>query len=179
MRFVQRLCLAAALATPFVPAPALAGCNPLEFLFGACPAAPAASARPAASGAARHGAIRTATIHGKRKGHGDKISARQIVLAPPPGVAFASVEHFAADATLRSGDVVVTAQGFRVFRSTEQAFARLDDRKKELLALEQASLSPRDAWQAPAWQAPALRAPIRRQVERHALARAIAEPGDR
>lgn len=143
MRLVQRSSLFALLALFAAPAPALA-CNPIEFLFGGC----RASAPPPNPGPQAHrAAVRAVTIHARKKS--DAAMPRQAVLAPPPGAGFASLEHFAADPTLRGGDIIVTPRGFMVYRANSDAFSPLDGRNKDLLALEQASLRPRSGWQAP------------------------------
>ena len=75
---------------------------------------------------------------------------RQPPLPPPNGVAFGSVEHFAADPTLRSGDIIVTTRGFLVVRGDERKFTALDTKHASLASLEKASRRPAAAtWQSP------------------------------
>jgi hypothetical protein len=145
MRPTPRLLLCVAISALAFPVAAQA-CNPIEMLFG-CREAPAA---PKASAHAAH-TVRTATIHARRKGAGTGDAAqRQTPLPPPAGVAFASVEHFAADPTLRSGDIVVTTRGFLVFHGDERKFTALDTRRASLASLEKASQRPAAAtWQSP------------------------------
>ena len=101
----------AALALGVVMAPAAAkACNPFEFLFGGC----RESVRPRP--------IETIPVEGpiakpKRKASaGVAHVAKQVAIAPPVGAKVGSVAHFAEDKTLRSGDVVVTPNGFLVYR---------------------------------------------------------------
>lgn len=143
-------------------------CNPIEALFGGCQQSVARAparvhVRPNyrshdynRHAYSRHdysrghaSSIRYATVHAKRKPNGESATRdqRQTPLAPPPGVAFASVEHFAADPTLRKGDVVVTTKGFLVYRDNE-TFKPLDNRRALLASLEKASRAP----DATTWQ---------------------------
>lgn len=145
MRLAPRLIFCAAISTLAFPAAAQA-CNPIEIFFGCRQP----SVAPAAH--ARAHSVRYATVHAHRKatGGGDAAAQRQTPLPPPKGVAFASIEHFAADETLRSGDIVVTTQGFMVFHGDERKFTALDTRRSALASLEKASRSPAAAtWQSP------------------------------
>jgi hypothetical protein len=155
MRLTPRLLLCAAISALAFPVAAQA-CNPIEAFFGCREpsVAPAAHA---------HVRAQTTTIHAKRKtvGTGKTDAAeRQTPLPPPNGVAFASIEHFAADQTLRSGDIVVTTRGFLVFHGDERKFTALDTRQTStrqastrqasLALLEKASRRPAAAtWQSP------------------------------
>jgi hypothetical protein len=136
---LNHLLLCAAISLAF-PAAAQA-CNPIEILFG-CRQASVAPAAPAH--VRRHELVRYATIHAKRKTGSGKSDAaeRQTPLPPPAGVAFASIEHFAADPTLRSGDIVVTPRGFLVFHGDERRFTALDNKHASLASLEKASRRP-------------------------------------
>jgi hypothetical protein len=148
MRLAPRLIFCAAISTLAFPAAAQA-CNPIEIFFG-CRQPNVAAAAPAAH--AREHSVRYATIHAHRKATGAEEAAaqRQTPLPPPKGVAFASIEHFAADETLRSGDIVVTTHGFLVFHGDERKFTALDTRRSALASLEKASRSPAAAtWQSP------------------------------
>jgi hypothetical protein len=132
------LCAISALAFPA----AAQACNPIEILFGCRQASVAPMAPAHVRG---HASVRYATIHAKRKpaGTGKSDSAeRQTPLPPPDGVAFASIEHFAADPTLRSGDIVVTTRGFLVFHGDERRFTALDNKHASLASLEKASRHP-------------------------------------
>jgi hypothetical protein len=85
-----------------------------------------------------------------KKDVGSDDSQRQTPLPPPAGASFASVEHFAADPTLRSGDVVVTPHGFLVYHEQGRHFTALEGRKTALAALERASRAPTAAkWETP------------------------------
>ncbi len=142
MRFKPRLLLCAAISTLVFPALAQA-CNPIELLFG-CRQATVAPTPHRAARARASTSLRYATVHAKRKlaGAGDSAAQLQTPLPAPPGVAFASVEHFAADETLRSGDIVVTTRGFLVFHSDERRFTPLDNKRAALASLEKASRHP-------------------------------------
>jgi hypothetical protein len=144
LRYPMRLnhmLLCAAISAPAFPAAAQA-CNPIEILFG-CRQASVVPAAPAHVRRQAHATVRY-TIHAKRKpvGNGKSDAAeRQTPLPPPDGVAFASIEHFAADPTLRSGDIVVTTRGFLVFHGDER-FTALDNKHASLASLEKASRRP-------------------------------------
>jgi hypothetical protein len=148
MRLTSHLIFCAAISTLAFPAVAQA-CNPIEIFFGCRQTSVAAA--PAAH--ARAHSLRYATVHAHRKatgGAGEAAAQRQTPLPPPKGVAFASIEHFAADETLRSGDIVVTTRGFLVFHGDERKFTALDTRRSALASLEKASRSPAAAtWQSP------------------------------
>ena len=149
MRLAPRLIFCAAISTLAFPAAAQA-CNPIEIFFGCRQP----SVAPAAHAAHfRDHSLRYATVHAHRKATGsagETAAQRQTPLPPPKGVAFASIEHFAADETLRSGDIVVTTHGFLVFHGDERKFTALDTRRSALASLEKASRSPAaTTWQSP------------------------------
>lgn len=81
--------------------------------------------------------VERAAAHAKGGGVGGKMEA----LAPLPGVRTGSIAHFAADPTLRPGDVVVTTNGFMVYRGghSEKSFARIGSGRPALATLEKAS----------------------------------------
>ena len=125
-------------------APALA-CNPIEALFGACrldvfrPAyAPpdAGRYRPAhPSYSHQHKAVRLkprpeAGVGGKER-----------PIQPTPDAPTGSLAQFRKDPTLRNGDIVVTHDGFRVFRNGR--FAAIAQDGGKLAQLEKASLRAR------------------------------------
>lgn len=78
-----------------------------------------------------------AAAFAKGGGVGGKMNA----LAPEAGVKSGSLAHFSADPTLRAGDVVVTAQGFMVYRGghSEKSFAPIGAGRTALATLEKAS----------------------------------------
>lgn len=137
----------AALALGVVMAPAAAkACNPFEFLFGGC----RESVRPRP--------IETIPVEGpiakpKRKASaGVAHVAKQVAIAPPVGAKVGSVAHFAEDKTLRSGDVVVTPNGFLVYRGHSGArngddFQPLAKARSDLATLEKASRGPRPSYE--------------------------------
>jgi len=152
MRNNPRLLLCAAISLAF-PVSAQA-CSPIESFFGCREPSVAVAAGHAHQS---HVHAQSSATHAKRKpaGTGKTDAAdRQTPLPPPAGVAYASVEHFAADHTLRSGDIVVTTRGFLVFHGDER-FTALDtrhssSRQTSLASLEKASRRPTAAtWQSP------------------------------
>ncbi|MDE2578480.1 MAG: hypothetical protein KGL46_06740 [Hyphomicrobiales bacterium] len=74
------------------------------------------------------------------------VSGKQEALRPAPGTPVGAIGHFAADATLRSGDIVVTPKGFMVYRGGHDvtAFAPINAARqgKAIAALERASRGP-------------------------------------
>lgn len=91
-----------------------------------------------------HGAAearrRAARVAAHAQGGG--VSGKMEPLAPPPGVKTGSLAHFAADPTLRPGDVVVTTNGFMVYRgghSEKSSFAPIGAGRAALATLEKAS----------------------------------------
>ena len=78
-----------------------------------------------------------------------------MAIAPPQGADVGSVAHFAEDKTLRRGDVVVTPQGFLVYRGAGRAhskddFEPLTKARDDLANLEKASRTPGAYAPAPA-----------------------------
>jgi hypothetical protein len=153
MRNNPRLLLCAAISALAFPLAAQA-CSPLEAFFG-CRESRVA---PAAHAHQSHVRAQSTTIHAKHKHAGTgktEVAERQTPLPPPDGAAYASVQHFAADQTLRSGDIVVTTRGFLVFHGDERKFTALDTRhsstrEASLVSLEKASRRPAAAtWQSP------------------------------
>ena len=140
MRLNPRLLFCAAISALAFPAAAQA-CNPIEILFG-CRQPSVAPTAPRPAHVRSHASARTATIHARRKDGDGDAGERQTPLRPPEGVAFASVEHFLADQTLRSGDIVVTTRGFLVFHGDERKFTALDAKHASLASLEKASRRP-------------------------------------
>ena len=134
-------------ATILAPGAALA-CNPIQFLFGGCRPQPTPQLQPAPSlenllgkshGPAR--AKRRPTASGPSRG------AKQVAIAPPQGARVGSVAHFAEDKTLRRGDVVVTPDGFLVYRGAGRTHSRddfepLTKARNDLATLEKASRNP-------------------------------------
>lgn len=124
-----------------LPATPASACNFLQGLFGACRSEPAPVAAPEPQQTLEAGlppekkAVRHAVAAMPRK---------QIPLAPPDGARVGSFAHFAADPTLRKGDVIVTTDGFLVYRGATgdrgaQAFAPVDPKQTDLANLENAS----------------------------------------
>ena len=130
-----------------VPGAALA-CNPLEALFGACrmdvfrppyvpqdvgprwrPARPPVKhARPAHKVAAR-------------TPNADGISGKQTPLKPTAEAPEGSLALFRHDPTLRDGDIVVTNDGFKIYR--RGGFAAIAHDGGRLAQLEQVSMKGR------------------------------------
>jgi hypothetical protein len=144
MRLLLRFGLSILISFAGVTSPAVAAvttCGPLDRIFGAC--------KTEISGVepVRPAKVRYVTVHKKPKirplagSGGERAAERQATMKPPPGVAFASVAYFDADPTLRSGDIVVTPQGFLVYRGSH-VFTPLDRKKRELAVLERASRKP-------------------------------------
>jgi hypothetical protein len=156
------LCVAALVGLAVSAAPAAAGdCNPLTLLFGGCqqarvaPALPAyeplvltpqasrqkaalphAHARkPLADAAHRHVAHKSAEAAKSAEAHKP--------IAQRPDAPVGSVARFAADPTLRAGDIVVTTQGFRVYRNNR--FTAIAQDGGALAQLEKASMRPKTA----------------------------------
>ena len=126
------------------PGSALA-CNPIEALFGACrlealrpiyePPIYRARIRNAPGPHRRH--IRKAVRPRNEPGISGKETALQPTLDAPVG----SLAMFRRDPTLRNGDIVVTNDGFRVYRHGKFAGIRHDGGK--IAQLEQASMRGR------------------------------------
>ncbi|HUO53826.1 MAG TPA: hypothetical protein VMU18_03725 [Rhodoblastus sp.] len=138
------------MAAPVSALASVPTCGPLEQIFGVCNLV-SAPARHAPR--LRHFVHRKA-VHKKQPSDlavaaGGSRGQRQAPLPPPPGASFASIEHFAADPTLRSGDIVVTPHGFLVYHEGGRNFTSLDGKKSALAALERASRAPDAAkWEA-------------------------------
>lgn len=72
---------------------------------------------------------------------------KQEPIQPPEGAAVGSMAHFAADPTLRKGDIVVTRNGFKVFNGAAgvagadkmQAFALIDTKNGVLAEMQSES----------------------------------------
>jgi len=159
----KALCVAAFVGFAASAAPALANdCNPLTLLFGGCQQARVAPALPAyepmaiapqasrqkiapahhakkplANAAHRHAALKAGDA-GKQADARKSLAARPVADAP-----VGSVARFAADPTLRAGDIVVTTEGFRVYRNNR--FTPIAQDGGALAQLEQASMRPKTA----------------------------------
>ena len=147
------LCIAAAIGLAASVAPAAAQeCNPLTLLFGGCQQARVAPALPAyepmnvaphvqvhakASLARAKKPIAPARRH---KVVASKLAEAQksVVHRPGADAPVGSLARFAADPTLRAGDIVVTSEGFRVFRNNR--FTPIAQDGGALAKLEQASM---------------------------------------
>lgn len=152
------LCIAALVGLAATAAPAAAqDCNPLTLLFGGCAQARVAPALPAyeplvvtpqASQKALpqvHGKKPAADAHklaARKAGEQKKQESRKpIVMKAEAPVG--SIARFAADPTLRAGDIVVTTEGFRVFRNNR--FTPIAQDGGALAQLEKASMKPKTA----------------------------------
>lgn len=143
------LTAAAAALVGCLASPAAADdCNPFTLLFGGCrqeaPRTIVAPApvdlrvtRPAVAKHAQSAVKKAAPRHAGIK-H-ERANTTSIVAKAPIG----SLAAFAQDPTLRSGDIVVTTQGFRVYR--DRAFAPIAHDGGALAALEKASLRPQSS----------------------------------
>ncbi len=126
------------------PASAFA-CNPIEALFGACrmevfrPAynyqQDVDALRPAVRSHARKARVKARSVMDK-----DGISGKETPLKATAEAPIGSLALFREDPTLRSGDVVVTNEGFRIYRHGQ--FAAIGA-KGSLAALEKASMKGR------------------------------------
>ena len=145
------------LAASAAPA-AASDCNPLTLLFGGCQQARVAPALPVyepldvAPRAPVHG--RAAHAHAKKltadAAHRHKAAtkstaeARKAIMRRPGVEApVGSLARFAADPTLRAGDIVVTTDGFRVFRNNR--FTPIAQDGGALARLEKASMRQQSA----------------------------------
>ncbi len=152
------LCVAALVGLAASAAPASANdCNPLTLLFGGCtqarvaPALPAyepmdvtpqASRKPLPQAHAKKPAADVRKQAAHKAGEQKKPEVRKSVVMKaeaPVG----SIARFAADPTLRAGDIVVTTEGFRVFRNNR--FTPIAQDGSALAQLEKASMQPRTA----------------------------------
>lgn len=153
------LCMAAFVGLAASAAPAAAECNPLTLLFGGCqqarvaPSLPAYeplvlapqtsnrktalphARKPAADAAHRHAAHKSAEA-------GKSAEARKPIVRRPDAPV-GSIARFAADPTLRDGDIVVTTEGFRVYRNNR--FTPIAQNGGALAQLERASMRPKTA----------------------------------
>ncbi|HPG03749.1 MAG TPA: hypothetical protein PLB34_11780 [Rhodoblastus sp.] len=134
-------------ATILAPGAALA-CNPIQFLFGGCRPQPTPQAQPAPSLEHRlDKSQRPARAKRRAATSGGSHGAKQVAIAPPQGASVGSVAHFAEDKTLRRGDVVVTPEGFLVYRGAGRTHSRddfepLTKARNDLATLEKASRNP-------------------------------------
>lgn len=132
-------------AVAAAPGAALA-CNPIQFLFGGCRPQPTPQPQPTLENLIDQGQGPVAKP--KRKAaSGPAPGARQVAIAPPQGADVGSVAHFSEDKTLRRGDVVVTPNGFLVYRGAGRTHSREDFEplsrpRDELANLEKASRTP-------------------------------------
>jgi hypothetical protein len=125
--------------------PALA-CNPFELLFGGCretqvlrPSAPIYY-EPSQPAAARHvERPKVAHVPGATA-TGGGVSGRQKPMAATPDAPVGSLALFEKDKTLRAGDVVVTKDGFRVYKGGG-VFAHIAQDGGSLSRLEKASMA--------------------------------------
>ncbi len=152
------LCAAALLGFAASSAPASAqDCNPLTLLFGGCQQARVAPALPSyeplriepKSGgrvvpAPSH--AKKATANAARRSLAQKAATRAKEApkaARSPEAPVGSLAYFAADPTLRAGDIVVTTEGFRVYRNNR--FTPIAQDGGALAQLEKASIRPKTA----------------------------------
>ncbi len=154
------LCVAALVGLAASAAPAAASdCNPFTLLFGGCrqarvaPALPAyepltlaPSSRPKAALPRAHAKrpLDAARRHAAHKPAEDtKPGEARKSIVQRPDAPIGSVARFAADPTLRAGDIVVTTEGFRVYRNNR--FTPIAQDGGALAQLEQASMRPKTA----------------------------------
>lgn len=153
------LCAAAFAGFVASAAPASAqDCNPLTLLFGGCQQARVAPALPAyepldvapqTAGRLKPAQARAkkATADAARRGAAHKAAAvpkkEAQTAAKTPEAPVGSLARFAADPTLRAGDIVVTTDGFRVYRNNR--FTPIAQDGGALAQLEKASMRPRTA----------------------------------
>lgn len=103
---------------------------------------------------------------------------KQEPIQPPEGAAVGSMAHFAADPTLRKGDIVVTRNGFKVFSGATgadrmQAFAPIDT-KNGVLAEMQSESRKSDWTDAVAPPKPVVEAPPEKTKKKAARKVAVA-----
>ncbi|MFT4098871.1 MAG: hypothetical protein QM651_17260 [Rhodoblastus sp.] len=153
--FKTAICAVALLGFAASSAPASAqDCNPLTLLFGGCQQARIAPALPSyeplrvdPKAGSRVIALpshaRKATANAARR----QIAATRAKEAPKaakaPEAPVGSLAYFAADPTLRAGDIVVTTEGFRVYRNNR--FTPIAQDGGAVAQLEKASLRPKTA----------------------------------
>ena len=147
--------LAAAVLAAAVLAPGAAlACNPIEFLFGGCRPQPSPQPQPSLEQMIDRNQGQAARAKRKPVAGGAVRGAKQAAIAPPPGASVGSVAHFAEDKTLPRGDVVVTPEGFLVYRGqgathSPADFEPLTKARDELASLQKASRNPRAIYAAP------------------------------
>lgn len=149
------LCAAAFVGLVASAAPAAAqGCNPLTLLFGGCQQARVAPALPAYEPLnvtpQTSGRLKAAPqAHAKKPDAARRKAQRPVVKqadahkAAKTQAPVGSLAAFAADPTLRAGDIVVTTEGFRVFRNNR--FTPIAHDGSALAQLERASMRPKTA----------------------------------
>lgn len=149
--FHARLLAASVFAAAAVAPGAALACNPIQFLFGGCRPQPTPQPQSSLEHLIDRG--QGPVIHAKRKptASGPTRGAKQAAIAPPAGASVGSVAHFAEDKTLRRGDVVVTPQGFLVYRGAGRTHSREDfepltKARDDLANLEKASRNPGAAY---------------------------------
>lgn len=127
------------------PGAALA-CNPIEALFGACRLEvfrPAYIPRDFEPRVRHQRRLDGDHVRRARKVDTEAAARKNKPLEASPEAPVGSLALFRQDPTLRSGDVVVTDDGFKVYRRGEfQAIARNDSK---LVDLEKASMRGRAA----------------------------------
>ncbi|MFT4098870.1 MAG: hypothetical protein QM651_17255 [Rhodoblastus sp.] len=136
----------------FAPGVALA-CNPIQFLFGGC--RPQPTPQPSLEQMIDRKHVPAPNARRKPVADAPVRGAKQAAIAPPQGASVGSVAHFAEDKTLRRGDVVVTPEGFLVYRGQGAAhsptdFEPLTKARDDLASLQKASRNPRATYTAPA-----------------------------
>lgn len=137
-------------AAAFAPGAALA-CNPIQFLFGGCRPQPTPQPQTTLENLIDRNQGQAVRAKRKPSAAASSHGARQAAIAPPQGASVGSVAHFAEDKTLRRGDVVVTSEGFLVYRGQGGAHSRNDfepltKARDDLATLEKASRNPGAAY---------------------------------
>ncbi len=132
------------------PGAALA-CNPIQFLFGGCRPEPTPQPQPTLENLIERNQGPLVRAKRKAASSGSSHGARQVAIAPPEGASVGSVAHFAEDKTLKRGDVVVTSEGFLVYRGaggvhSRDDFEPLTKARDDLASLEKASRQPGAAY---------------------------------
>lgn len=169
-------------AAAFAPGAALA-CNPIQFLFGGCRPQPTPQPQPTLENLIERSQGPVVKAKRKHSAAASSHGAKQAAIAPPSGASVGSVAHFSEDKTLRRGDVVVTPEGFLVYRGAggthgREDFEPLTKARDELASLEKASRNPGVAYApvvvadtAPKGAKPAVRKPKaqRKPVEPRAI----------
>lgn len=133
-------------AAAFAPGAALA-CNPIQFLFGGCRPQPTPQPQPTLENLIDRNQGQVVKAKRKPSAAASSHGAKQAAIAPPSGASVGSVAHFSEDKTLRRGDVVVTPEGFLVYRGaghthSREDFEPLTKARDELASLEKASRIP-------------------------------------